>query len=447
MNQPQQPPNPWANPPQNSPQQPPQGPPPNSPQAPPPQWGQQPTQQFPPQQGGGPQQPWNPQQQNQPQQPWNPQQQFPPQQPQNAPHGAQWNPAQRNPMQSPPQQPSTARRPNRKLLIGIVAGVLVIALGIGGVALKGHLDQRAAERAAAEAAAAHEAEKQAQTTKAQESVQTFLTAISKGSAKDALGQLTAKPEDATLLTDGALAQAKKAGGLSDPQVTSIEMAEDFSTATAETSFQVGRKKGTWSYDLEAKEGRWLISNGTAKTGFTVEGGGTVTVNGVKVTSGDKLPAFPGTYQVSTGSDRVGLSSTSVVVSGERASSWSAERELTSAGRAFVIKAGKASFEKCAKSDDPEPSGCTASLDVKANNGTVSKGSVKRTISGDPFKSPAISMNSSGTSARGAIVFKISVKARGKLKGGGSGTLTISKQTRYATFSVSDLTGKGTVGWN
>ena len=132
-------------------------------------------------------------------------------------------------------------------------------------------------------------------TRAKETAQTYLTALAKGSASEALQLLAQAPSDTSLLTDAALAAARQSTPMADVAVEDPIKLED-ELFDVPIKYRLGTDLVVGSITVSVKDTPLVTTTpGVLKLDRV---GIPVTVNGIKPTS-DRPAIFPGTYALAS----------------------------------------------------------------------------------------------------------------------------------------------------
>lgn len=246
------------------------------------------------------------------------------------------------PGQEPPQT-ATSRLP---LILGGMLGLMALAL-VALVTLRGLPTPFQSDGPTAR-----------QTDTAAHAVQGYLEALASGDATGALGYALTAPADTSLLTDEVLTMA-----LADSPIAAIQVTGTGAGATQQTvlaSYQLGSTPVNAAYALTKSGNEWLLDSVAADIDVSYLDLGTIAlvVNGVTLTT-DRPSLFPGTYTLTTASKRLAVADGSFVIESpdSQPDLYSVGFKLTKSGRAELIKAAKATLQKCLATRDAAPKGC------------------------------------------------------------------------------------------
>lgn len=275
------------------------------------------------------------------------------------------------PAQFSSQPPSGASSgSNKKLLIGIVAGVLVLAL----VGLAIFFATRKKTTAgpgptdpSSSAAAANPGD----------AVKGYLEAIAGGNAETALSYAKTTPTDTTFLTDAVLKTAMTNSPITDIKVSAP--ADSYSYANVGYSYKLGTRQINDDMSVEKIGDVWKVSDVAADVNlgsYSFTGKVPMMLNGVAVNA-SKIYLFPGTYTVTSGWKYVDYGTGKFVVDSPNAypSASNLQPTLNAAGVAQFKALAKAKLDACMKAKQLAPAGCgfavRAPSGVKINPATIS----------------------------------------------------------------------------
>ncbi|MBS1697528.1 MAG: hypothetical protein JST25_03900 [Actinobacteria bacterium] len=129
---------------------------------------------------------------------------------------------------------------------------------------------------------------------AADTVTAYLTAVSKGDAKTALGYLESVPDKA-LLTDAVLKESGKLGGVHG--ITVKKGSESKYTGTVEATFSIGDRTVSTSYAVYKVKDAWKIADGVTPISLSGLSGLDATINGVRTADITDAYVFPGSYAI------------------------------------------------------------------------------------------------------------------------------------------------------
>lgn len=261
--------------------------------------------------------------------------------------------------------PSSPPTRGRRILIGVLIGVLILAIAAGAVFFVLSRPPKPLLHGSATPQAA---------------VQGFLDALAAGHADQALSfQAPGVSHNKKFLTDAVLAQAHRI----DP-ITSIVVQAgpdtDQPTATIGASYRVGSTPANTTFSLH---------RGTGRTGWTIDAT-TITLDpssllkdkvplrlaGVAV-SGNSIELFPGTYRATTGLSQLdwGTDPQLSVLEIDSAATVRTKLDvrITASGRNDAARAVKKAADACLAKHDAQP-GC--GLQPKVKGYTFKKGTIR-----------------------------------------------------------------------
>ena len=203
-------------------------------------------------------------------------------------------------------------------------------------------------------------------TSADAVVNAYLSAISRGDATKALSYLSTKPTNPLLLTDAVLRRSNEQSPLT---VVSVKAgpSDINGTQRVTATYSLGDAEVSTGFTTAFTEGRWAIRDdpGRIGVGSLRASGIPLFINGQEVPDTiDSLPAFPGTYDLSTGSPYIDYASPSTLVvrSSDEAPIIGAVRlELTAAGREASLAGVKTAVAACLAKKELKPAGCPQNI--------------------------------------------------------------------------------------
>lgn len=269
------------------------------------------------------------------------------------------------------------------------------------------------------------------STKADQSVRSYLEALAAGNAAVALSLGKDQPTDKTFLTDAVLAESNKRAPITEISVSPADNEYDVSI---KASYKMGDQQVNETFTVQKQGEVFLLYDVTQDVDLETVRSRTLPmqINGVKVTT-DKVDLFPGSYALSTGSDYVTYGGGPMVITSpnDYGNAYDHKPEITEAGIKAVVAAAKVKLAGCAKEAKFRPSGCPF-LNVRENPGqNITESSLRRKITEDPFanaepradyQDPAI--------AEFSITVRWTVTARGTQNG---------RSTRFEIPSATDFT--------
>lgn len=199
-------------------------------------------------------------------------------------------------------------------------------------------------------------------TSADAVVGAYLNAISRGDAAKARTYLSAPQTDTILLTDTVLRRSIERSPFTVLHVGQSSSSLD-GTQRVAASYRIGNQVVDTTLKTDFSEGQWWISDDPGRIGLgSIRASGIpLFINGTEIPTGvDSLPAFPGTYELSTNNPYIAFAapSTLVVRSWDEAPVHGAVRlELTEAGKQQAFTATRAAVTACLAKHDLQPVGC------------------------------------------------------------------------------------------
>lgn len=288
------------------------------------------------------------------------------------PHGAE-------PGQAPGGQPP--KKTSKGLLWGLIGGGVAVLLAV--ILVVALLVVPAILRPSATAA---------------DAVKAYLTAVSKGDAKTALGYLEGV-SDKTLLTDSVLKESGKLGGLSHISVR--KGSEGKYSGTVAATFEVGGRTVSTSYDLYKLKDTWKITNGVTPISLDGLRGLDATFNGVSTANIHNASVFPGTYRIALNSKYFAIDgdATVAIATYDGASAlYDVHAKLNDAGVAEFRSLVRSAVEACvAMKTLATPCGMDITT-INLSGASPVEGSVTRTLTADgSAKLDTLQPESSGSS--------------------------------------------------
>ena len=222
------------------------------------------------------------------------------------------------------------------------------------------------------------------STKADESVKSYLEALAAGNAAAALSLGKEQPTDKSFLTDKVLAESNKRAPITEITVAPPESEYD---SSIEATYKMGEQQVNETFTVQKQGDVYLLYDVTQDVNLENIRSRTLPmqINGVGVTS-DTVNLFPGSYLLTTGSDYVNYGGGPMVITSPNdfPSAYDHRPVITTAGTKAVVAAAKTKLEGCAKEAKFKPSGCPF-LNIRENPGqNISESSVRRRIIGNPF---------------------------------------------------------------
>lgn len=327
------------------------------------------------------------------------------------------------------QQPPTRRGTSRAILIGALAGVLALVLGLGGYLWFGrtHTTPTSGPAAATPTAA----------------VRGYLDALVAGHAADALAYAAAKPVDTSLLSDQVLAASQKLRPLS---VVNVGTVEGQGTAMVPVTVRQADTTKDWQVPVIQTPQGWRLSKVTSE--ITLGGlpsGLALTLNGQALPAGPTATVFPGAYAFADTVPEIDFKDKPLIVDAP-GSVFNVELTpvLTDAGKKKLRTLAQAAVKNCLAQKSITPDGCP-NVAAAAKGQTVIDKTVKWTLKGDPWKAATYSVSpEEPTKASGKSKFTFRLVCSLKQDGA---TYQIDQSIPYTmVFSADVIDPAATVSW-
>ena len=218
---------------------------------------------------------------------------------------------------------------------------------------------------------------------AADTVKAYLTAVSKGDAKTALGYLEGVPDKA-LLTDAVLKESNKLAPIS--RISVAKGGEGKSTATVIASYRIGDKTvSSVAYEAYRIKDAWKIANGVNPVSLDALRGLDATFNGVPTTGITNAYVFPGAYEIALDSKYFSIDgdSTFTIASPEDASAlYDVRATLNDAGVSAYRSLVRTAVEGCvAMKTLATPCGMDITA-IDLSGASPVEGTVTRTLTAD-----------------------------------------------------------------
>lgn len=273
---------------------------------------------------------------------------------------------------------------NNLVIIAVAAGLaIILAVGVGFLVTRDGGKEEAGGPGGG-GASSETSPPPEQGGKPSDPVQGYLEALAAGDAETAIGFAKTAPADKTLLTDEVLQASNERAPISEISVPEVT---DEYTRRVSAAFKVGDQSVNQDFRVEQVGSEWKITEIVADLELSRVRANSVPmlINGVTVDS-DALKVFPGSYEFTTGLKYLDYGKSNVlVVEGPDSYARTSDIELapTKEGTKAFTAAAKAHHKKCVAKKELAPKGCPniADVDEKAKKGTV-----KWTVSGDPWAS-------------------------------------------------------------
>lgn len=286
-------------------------------------------------------------------------------------------PYQQGPGGPPPygMAPPPQKKSSTGLVLGIVGGVVALLLiaGVGGYFY-------------------------VMNSRPDSMVKEYFEALAAGDADKALSYAANEPTDTTLLTDEVLKASNALGAITDVSITSR------SEKTVRVSYRIGGQLDSVNYEVVKTDDGWKMREVAFPLGVT----GTVKnvpleINGARVKDAEDALVFPGTYELSTGSDYLAWSEPKQTVRGGTLQMpLTTTAELTDAGEKAARDAIRDLWDTCMDKKDLKPKGCPFQL--AQLNGTVDKSSIRWSADPHPAKSWVIMPLRDATQLEGRTIY-------------------------------------------
>ena len=217
---------------------------------------------------------------------------------------------------------------------------------------------------------------------AADSVKAYLTAVSKGDAKTALGYLEGVP-DKKLLTDEVLKASDKLGGVS--HISVAKGSESKYSGSVRATFEVGDRSVSTTYEVYKVKDTWKIANGVTPISLDALRGLDATFNGVSADGITDAYVFPGSYEIELNSKYFSIDgdSTFTIASSDDASElYDVSTKLNDAGVSEFRSLVRSAVESCvALKTLSTPCGMDIT-GIDLSGATAVEGTVTRTLTAD-----------------------------------------------------------------
>lgn len=217
---------------------------------------------------------------------------------------------------------------------------------------------------------------------AADSVKAYLTAVSKGDAKTALGYLEGVP-DKKLLTDEVLKASDKLGGVS--HISVAKGSESKYSGSVRATFEVGDRSVSTTYEVYKVKDTWKIANCVTPISLDALRGLDATFNGVSADGITDAYVFPGSYEIELNSKYFSIDgdSTFTIASSDDASElYDVSTKLNDAGVSEFRSLVRSAVESCvALKTLSTPCGMDIT-GIDLSGATAVEGTVTRTLTAD-----------------------------------------------------------------
>jgi hypothetical protein len=251
-------------------------------------------------------------------------------------------------------------------------------------------------------------------TSADAVVQAYLSAISRGDATKARTYLSTPQTDTLLLTDAVLKRSIDRSPVTVLHVASSSSSLDGTERVAAT-YTIGTQEVTTTFTTGFSEGQWWISDDPGRIGLgSIRATGIpLFINGEEVPVNiDSLPAFPGTYELSTANPYIAFAapSTIVVRSPDEAPVIGAVRlQLTEAGRQAAYAATSSAAAACVAKHELQPDGCPQNIAANPSEPTVAGTVTYTVLSESPMTVTETDLRSATVTAKYVATWRLDVK--------------------------------------
>jgi len=213
-------------------------------------------------------------------------------------------------------------------------------------------------------------------TSADAVVGAYLSAISRADASKAISYLSTAPADPLLLTDAVL---RKSIEQSPITVVAVKAGSSSINGTqrVEATYTIGDVQVSTAFTTAFSEGQWVIRDdpGRIGVGSLRAAGIPLYINGQKVPDTvESLPAFPGTYELSTNNTFIDYATPSALVvrsSDEAPIIGAVKLELTEKGRQAALAAVRTAVTQCLAKKELQPDGCPQNIEPNRNEPVAS----------------------------------------------------------------------------
>lgn len=193
-------------------------------------------------------------------------------------------------------------------------------------------------------------------TSPSDTVETFLRALSRADAEQALSLVVAAPNLTALAGPEVLTRSVEQAALTDIVVERVHATRE---ASVPARYRIGSRQVKTEFRMVHVAGEWRLASPFSTLNLPRPAGGVpVLVNGQRVRT-DSVSVLPGTYRVTLDSRLLRLTRNSVVIarpgdpSGKRA--WA--QELTAKGRRALVNQGRQELAACFSQNLLAPRGC------------------------------------------------------------------------------------------
>ncbi|MBI4898946.1 MAG: hypothetical protein HY829_00540 [Actinobacteria bacterium] len=206
-------------------------------------------------------------------------------------------------------------------------------------------------------------------------VDAYLSAIARGDATKAISYLAAPPANPLLLTDAVLRRSNQHSPFTVVSVKAGASSLDGTQRVAAT-YRIGDVEVSTAFTTAFAEGQWLIRDDPGRIGVgALRAAGTpLYIDGQEVPESiESLPAFPGTYELATGSRFIEYAAPGTIVvrsSDEAPIIGAVQLRLTDAGLQAALDAVKAAVAGCLARKELQPAGCPQNIEQNRNESVL-----------------------------------------------------------------------------
>ncbi len=238
-----------------------------------------------------------------------------------------------------PQQ----KKSSTGLALGIVGGIVALLLigGVGGFFL-------------------------IKNNRPDQTVLDYFAALQAGDADKALSLARQRPSDLSLLTDEVLKASNELGAITDVQVNGR------TDRSVRVSYRLDGSQTYATINVTKVSGDWKLRDVAFPVGMMSAEDGSLFLNGIEVKKG--AVAFPGLYEVGTGSKHLEWSQETVTVRpDETANVMPLSLSISDDGEQAARDAIRAKWDSCMKKKELQPKGCPFQMKL---NGTVNSDTIR-----------------------------------------------------------------------
>jgi hypothetical protein len=251
-------------------------------------------------------------------------------------------------------------------------------------------------------------------TSADAVVNAYLSAISRGDATKAITYLSTRPTDTLLLTDTVLRRSIERSAVTVQHIAHSSSSVD-GTERVEATYTIGNQQVTTTFTTGFSEGQWWIKDDPGRIGLgSIRATGIpLFINGEEIPSNvDTLPAFPGTYELSTANPYIAFAApgTIVVRSPDEAPVIGAVRlQLTETGRQQAYAATRTAVSACLAKHDLQPDGCPQNIEPNPTEPPVAGTVMYTSVSEVPMVVTETDLRSATVTVKYVAKWRLDVK--------------------------------------